>query len=79
MVVAPNLKKHVRLVKVLNPIVQSHLVATAPIAAVLRLFRAVIATTVVISSVLASSALGGVRRRTTIALGIGNWTAGIPV
>ena len=60
MVVAPNLKKHVRPVKVLNPIVQSHLVATEPIAAVYRVFRAVVATPMEISSVLAIAAFGGV-------------------
>ena len=76
MVVVPNLKKHVRPVKVLKPIVQSHLVAMAPIAAVLRLFRAVVVTTMGVSMVvLAVTAIGGVLRSTVyLMLGIGLWT-----
>ncbi len=80
MVVAPNLKKYVRPVKVLNPIAQSHLVVTETIVAVSPVFRAVFASAMGISTMLAITALGGVLRSTLDRmLGIGDCTATIPL
>ena len=52
----------------------------ARIAAVLRVFRAVIAATMEISSLLALTAVGGVRRSSGYRLlGIGDWPTTIPI
>jgi hypothetical protein len=63
-----NLKRFVQHVKELNPIVQNHFLATAPIAAVFQVFRAVTVITVDHFTSLANGVAGGVLRSTFLTL-----------